>query len=95
MNYSGVEEPAPEPPALRLSLNAGEKLKSVEYDVLEEESFRQTINISSFRLTLQQPETIALIEYDLPRTFPTLAFFHDGKLIPKYLAFKHYFYGCW
>lgn len=33
---------------------------------------------SSLQIDLKLPETVALIEFDLPRTFPTLGFFHNG-----------------
>lgn len=44
-------------------------------------SSRNAVTYVSQLFTLCPPETIALIEYDLPRTFPTLGFFHDGKIL--------------
>lgn len=44
-------------------------------DTMTRESFLASMH---FPMLSQAPETIALIEFDLPRTFPTLGFFHNN-----------------
>lgn len=51
--------------------------------------------VSTLGLTLNQPATVALIEFDLPRTFPQLGFFHNGGPLQAPLdlilqCFAHY-----
>ena len=45
-------------------------------------------------LASRAPSTILLIERDLPRTFPTLAFFHDGGPMQSALQNVLYCYTC-
>jgi hypothetical protein len=51
-------------------------------------------NMDDIDLLSRAPSTIMLIERDLPRTFPTLGFFHDGGPMQESLQRVLYCYTC-
>ena len=77
---------------VRVAKDLTEKAKKKK--LLQEEEERQGLEPGSLSPPEQstaeegsdRQNTMMLVEWDLPRTFPTLRFFHDGKIYMTFIS---------